>query len=211
MAATFIFGVACNYFPVLGWLVINSGFKFTIPFVNVVFKPWRLYLFALGIPSLLSAIVLSFLPESPKYVFTRGDEARAIKILESIYKMNTGDDEKNLNVSKILEDPEYCEEQAEEDRSVHPLVLMWRQIALLMSRKYVWKTFIACLMQFSIYGSTHGLYMFFPELIDQVSQYENENPHGRNTMCQIYEKAQLNASRSEEFDVVRNFHHKFIT
>lgn len=116
--------------------------------------------------------------------------------------MNTGEDEKNLNVTKILEDPEYYEDKSGDEESVHPLTLMWRQIVQLMSRKYVWKTFIACLMQFSIYGSTHGLYMFFPELIDQVSQYENENPGGKTTMCKIYEHVQFNASNSEIFDAV---------
>lgn len=209
MASTFIFGIACNYFPVLGWIVINMGFKTTIPFINVVFKPWRLYLFSLGVPSLLCAIILFFLPESPKYIFSKGDEEGAIKILKSIYKMNTGEDGDKLNVSKIIEDPEYLEAKAGDEESIHPLVLMWRQIVQLMSKKYIGKTFIACLMQFGIYGCTHGLYMFFPELIDQVSQYQNQNPGGRDSMCKIYEHVQFNASNTEEFNAVSYIEHNF--
>jgi VNT family MFS transporter (synaptic vesicle glycoprotein 2) len=200
MAATFIFGIGCNYFPLLGWLVINDDFHVAIPFLNLIFKPWRLYLLALGIPSLLCAIAMIFLPESPKFVFSRGDEEEALKILKRIYKINNGDDESNFNVTKILEDPEYLEES--NDMTVHPIILMWKQSLQLVSRKYVWKTLIACLMQFSIYGSTHGLYMFFPELIDQVSQYNHENPDGEQTMCQIYEKVQMNASVSDVFNAV---------
>jgi MFS family permease len=200
MGATFIFGVACNYFPLLGWLVINADFKIAMPFLNIVFKPWRLYLLLLGVPSLLCAMVLLFLPESPKYVFSKGNEEGALKILKRIYRMNNGGDDSDFTVTKILEDPEYLEENSN-DEGANAFVLIWRQLGQLMSRKYVWKTFIACLMQFSIYGSTHGLYMFFPELIDQVSQYSQENSETDQTMCQIYEREQLNASASEEFNV----------
>lgn len=138
--------------------------------------------------------------DSSKYF--QGNEEGAIKILQKIYKMNTGDREENLKVKKLIEDPEFSDDFATTDNSEHPLVLMWKQIIQLLSKKYISKTFIACLMQFSIYLSMHGLYMFFPELIDEVSKFKNENPDGKSTMCQIYEKSQSNSSNSDEFNAV---------
>lgn len=71
MAASFIYGVACNYMPILGFAVLNRTFHFHIPLFNIEYKPWRLYLLSCGLPSLVCAIVLLFLPESPKFTFSK--------------------------------------------------------------------------------------------------------------------------------------------
>lgn len=71
MAASFVYGVACNYMPILGFLVLNRTFHFHIPHFNIEFKPWRFYLLSCGLPSLVCAIVLLFMPESPKFTFSK--------------------------------------------------------------------------------------------------------------------------------------------
>jgi MFS transporter, VNT family, synaptic vesicle glycoprotein 2 len=71
MAASFIYGVACNYMPILGFLVLNRTFHFHIPLFNIEFKPWRFYLLSCGLPSLVCALVLLFMPESPKFKFSK--------------------------------------------------------------------------------------------------------------------------------------------
>lgn len=55
------------------------------------------------------------------------------------------------------------------------------------------KTCIACncaifdwiTFQCGIYGSCHGLYMFFPEIVDKVTTYSNQFPAGRATICEV--------------------------
>lgn len=72
MAASFIYGFACNYLPMLGFLILNRTFRFHIPLFDIEFKPWRLYLLLCGLPSLVSAIILLiYIPESPKFTFSK--------------------------------------------------------------------------------------------------------------------------------------------
>lgn len=72
MAASFIYGFACNYLPMLGFLILNRTFHFYIPLFDIEFKPWRFYLLLCGLPSLVSAIILLiFIPESPKFTFSK--------------------------------------------------------------------------------------------------------------------------------------------
>lgn len=72
MAASFIYGLACNYLPALGFLILNRTFHFHIPLLDIEFKPWRFYLLLCGLPSLVSAIILLiFIPESPKFTFSK--------------------------------------------------------------------------------------------------------------------------------------------
>lgn len=92
MAASFVYGVggcsliyktqnnnlqivfpACNYMPILGFFILNQSFHFHVPLFNVEYKPWRFYLLCCGLPSLICAIILMFIPESPKYTFTKVD------------------------------------------------------------------------------------------------------------------------------------------
>lgn len=40
--------------------------------------------------------------------------------------------------------------------------------------------------QFGLFSSCHGLYMFFPEIIDKITAYSNEFPQGHSsTVCKI--------------------------
>lgn len=71
MAASFIYGLSCNYMPILGFLVLNRTFHYHIPLFNIAYKPWRFYLLSCGLPSLVCAIVLLFIPESPKFTFSK--------------------------------------------------------------------------------------------------------------------------------------------
>lgn len=88
MTASFVYGFACNCksnnralialkhisfvdMPILGFLILNRTFHIHIPLFNIEYKPWRFYLLLCGLPSLVCAIVLLFLPESPKFTFSK--------------------------------------------------------------------------------------------------------------------------------------------
>lgn len=71
MTASFIYGLACCYMPILGFFVLNRTFHFHIPIFNILYKPWRFYLLFCGLPSLVCAIVVLFIPESPKFTFSK--------------------------------------------------------------------------------------------------------------------------------------------
>lgn len=69
--ASVINGAACNYLAIVGYFLLNRDFSFHVPLVDVEYKPWRMYLFACGLPSFFCAIGLMFFPESPKFLFSK--------------------------------------------------------------------------------------------------------------------------------------------
>lgn len=71
MVASFVYGVACNYMPALGYLLLNETFRFNIPLFDIEYKPWRMYLLLCGLPNFICAVILAFLPESPKFTFSK--------------------------------------------------------------------------------------------------------------------------------------------
>lgn len=103
MGAAVIFGVGCMVPPALAWLIINKEWEFYIPILDTLYKPWRLYLIACGLPSLFASLSLLAIPESPKYVLRQGNQKEAIAILQKVYSWNTGKKRDTLIVKiKIL-------------------------------------------------------------------------------------------------------------
>jgi len=55
-----------------------------------MFRPWRLFIILNIVPSVLAALVLFFLPESPKFLFNNTKEKEAVEVLRRMFAMNTG-------------------------------------------------------------------------------------------------------------------------
>lgn len=71
--------------------------------------------------------------------------------------------------------------------SENPFVTLWRQTRVLFTNENAKKMTIVCLMQCGLFGSCHGLYMFFPEIVDKLATYSHQYPDGRSTICQVME------------------------
>lgn len=66
-----------------------------------LYNSWRIFLAICSIPSVLVAVFLFFLPESPKFLLTRNDHKKALEVFKQIYATNTGNDPEMYPVSFI--------------------------------------------------------------------------------------------------------------
>lgn len=105
MGSAMIFGITCLLLPLIAFGIINQDWQFYIPIVDIVYKPWRLFLIVCSLPGLLATIALLFLPESPKFVLSKGDQATALKIVQQVNRWNNGKNAE-LNIMEIYEEPE---------------------------------------------------------------------------------------------------------
>lgn len=71
MFSSVIFGGFSLFLPIMAMLLINQKWSFFISVVQVTYKPWRVFLLACGLPSLISGLSLIFFPESPKFTFSQ--------------------------------------------------------------------------------------------------------------------------------------------
>lgn len=72
-----------------------------------LYNSWRIFLAICSIPSVLVAVFLFFLPESPKYLLTRNEHQKALEVFKQIYATNTGNDPEMYPVSFVSVDIEY--------------------------------------------------------------------------------------------------------
>jgi len=59
---------------------------------------WRILLLCNQLPGVIGIIILIFLPESPKYYLSVGEQEKAMKVMERVCRMNKG---KNVTLESL--------------------------------------------------------------------------------------------------------------
>ncbi|XP_058461551.1 synaptic vesicle glycoprotein 2B-like [Malaya genurostris] len=174
MGASFINGIGCLLLPGIAYLVVNHEWEFTIPVLSIVYRPWRLFLVVCGLPSLVCGLALLGLPESPKFVLHQGNMQASIDTIRWMHRVNNGKTVLPLSIDRILADED--DKQFEERCGVlskskgfrAKIELVWEQTAHLFRKPYFNIIAIVCFLHFGTYFTSHGMYMFFPEILNQM-------------------------------------------
>uniref|UniRef100_A0A6M2DWR6 Putative synaptic vesicle glycoprotein 2b n=1 Tax=Xenopsylla cheopis TaxID=163159 RepID=A0A6M2DWR6_XENCH len=200
MGASSIFGFACLALPAIAWLIIKQQWSYYIDFLGYTYKPWRLYMVACGLPSLLCSIALWKLPESPKFLINQGKNEEARKIIAKMYRINTGKSESEFPVSSILDEYVGVDDESASKKKKTFLRTVWNQTAPLFMGEHLKKTIIACTLQFGIFATSNGMYMWFPDIISKMTEFENAHPGVPSTICYVV----TNSSMLREDDDIIN-------
>lgn len=195
MAAAFINALFSIFLPILAWVLINQHWTFQIPFLNITYKPWRTFMLACGVPGFICALLLFYLPESPKYLLSVGRQDKALDALKRIYALNSKSktskgEQTDFNILALVADedtPMNSPDTKSEKNALTTMFLsMWHQTAPLFMRAHIKKTFLASLIQFIIFFSAHGVYMWFPYILNKTMQFTQRHSSSP-CLCEILE------------------------
>lgn len=189
MGASFIFGVGCMLLPALAWLVINHEWSLYIPLIDIVYRPWRLFLIVCGLPGLTSALLLLYIPESPKFLLAEDKQAETIAVLKFIYHFNTGKPKESYQIESVIDNEIVHAKEAKAKLGV--LKSMWNQTAPLFKPPHLRMTMLACFINFGMFATSNGMYMFFPDILNRIVDLTNDHPNYRATICQIVYDSKL--------------------
>ena len=136
-----------------------------------------------GTPSVLCALyMMFFLPESPKFTFSQGNEAATLKILEDIHNSNSG--KEAFKVKSLVKDEEF--QDACERNTKNFFKFMWSQTAPLFKQPHLRNTLTICFIQFCIFNSGNGFWTFFPEIINKIALMKEIAPSQISaSVCEI--------------------------
>jgi len=107
-----------------------------------------------------------------------------------MYKINTGKNKKLLNITSIIEEQESIIIQKQRQQIINKggfsiLKTMYAQTAPLFMKPYLSKTIIACTLQFGIFATSNGMYMWFPDIINRFVEFIDTNPNNSTTICDV--------------------------
>lgn len=161
--------------------------------MDLVFKPWRLFMIVCGMPSVLCGLVMFFMPESPKYTFSQGNEEETLNILGKVYSCNTGKSRESYDVKCLLKDAEFEERK---ERKINLFHFMWTQTVPLFKYPHLKNTMTVCFIQFCIFHSSNGFWTFFPEIINRIAIWQSDSSHVSSTICQILDDTNIISSNN---------------
>ncbi|KAJ3664453.1 hypothetical protein Zmor_000016 [Zophobas morio] len=168
------------YLPGLAWLVLPQEWQFPVSIIDINFRPWRLLLILYTLPCLMCALFMYYLPESPKYLISQGRKKEALDVLRKMYVTNTKKPEDTYDVDEII-----WEDLGDNDvkKNYGMFKTMWKQTVPLFKGALLLKTIFMCYMQFGVFASNAGIFMWYPEILNRMSHYIIERPGSEVSLC----------------------------
>lgn len=93
-----------------------------------------------ALADIMSFIAFLLLPETPKYLMSKGKNKEALKIFAKIYKINIGNSKNTYPISEL-------ESENKQTSKKFAIKTAWQQISPLFTRKYIFKVALVCLLQ----------------------------------------------------------------
>ncbi|XP_050313387.1 synaptic vesicle glycoprotein 2B isoform X1 [Anthonomus grandis grandis] len=173
----------------LAWLIIPAKIGVTTPYF--VYNSWRIFLIVMALPSFVVAILLCFLPESPKFLLTRGKSEEAIEIFKHIYHVNTGNNAEDYPVKHLILEEEYQRALDEKSLQVKKSKFSGMISNIMDNSKQLFVTpilkftMISITINFTFHIGYYGLMMWFPELFNRFDEFSHLRPNETASVCQV--------------------------
>lgn len=136
------------YLPGMAWVILPHSWSHEIPGLGFMFKPWRLLMIIYALPSIITSVLLIFIPESPRYLMAQGRKEDVLNILKKMFVVNTGKDSSAFPAIEIISEGS---NQFTRDTSDGFLVSLWKQTKPLFQQAYVVKTLLLCYLQYAAF------------------------------------------------------------
>jgi VNT family MFS transporter (synaptic vesicle glycoprotein 2) len=162
------------------------------------FHAWNLFLLICTLPAILTGILFILMPESPKYLMAKGNNAKALEVFKKIYKLNSGQSRDNYPIKKLTDDRQIYQKK-------HTIKEAWNQISPLFSMKYATKLILVCSLQLFLMMCVNSLRLWLPEIFQVINDYEYDN-NGTSSICKMLDNMQPTIINEGEICSVVNSH-----
>ncbi|XP_047025917.1 synaptic vesicle glycoprotein 2A-like [Helicoverpa zea] len=150
--------------PLLAWAILTKDWDFSIFGDTIVIHSWNLFLFATALMPLLTGIAFLCLPESPKFLMSRGRNEEAMAVFRIIYQMNTGKPGEEFPVKVLVE-----EKNEQQGRGVAALRGGCAQLAPLFRPPHAKWLFLMCAIHAGCMFGSNTIRLWYPQLAAMIS------------------------------------------
>uniref|UniRef100_A0A182NC28 Major facilitator superfamily (MFS) profile domain-containing protein n=1 Tax=Anopheles dirus TaxID=7168 RepID=A0A182NC28_9DIPT len=172
--AAMFMAIGLIFLPSLAWLVIPLDGQVELHLFGMRYSMWRIYLLLCSLDLILIIAGLLYLPESGKFLLTKGHREKVVQILAKIYHLNQGKPEHTFPVKSITLDAidsAYADEL--ERRTSLGLRYLWEQTVPLFRAPLLWHTLKAGVLMFGIFATSSGLFLWVPDILNTYIQHQD--------------------------------------
>jgi VNT family MFS transporter (synaptic vesicle glycoprotein 2) len=170
---------ALTFCPGVGWIILKfqetTSVSFYISFLSINYSIWRIFLLICSSLSLFIVFFLFHLPESPKFLLYQDRHDEALRILQDIYKANTGST--YFSILKISIDEQLVNRIELGKGNIFKL--LWTQTSPLFRSPLLKHTWKLSFIMFSLFAASSGFYMWTPEILNRMID------HGGMSVCDV--------------------------
>ncbi|XP_059054633.1 synaptic vesicle glycoprotein 2A-like [Achroia grisella] len=169
LLTSLFYTIANTALPLLAWAILTKDWHFYIFGTSFVIHAWNLFLLATALIPLITGLVFFCMPESPKFLMSRGRNAEAMQIFKRIYAMNTGKPMEDYPIKLLVE--EKSEQQAE---GLAALRGGWSQLAPLFRPPHLKWLMLICVIHVCCMFGSNTIRLWYPQLASMIDSGSNE-------------------------------------
>lgn len=161
----------------------------------------------LSLPTLLGGLAFHFLPESPKFLMSRGKNQKALEIFQNIHQSNHHSQESQPYPVVGLANEKYVththhsqsskvEAQTNGTQGTAHKPSMWKgfkngitQMAMIFEGPYLSKCVLIFTIQFGFLWSQNTLRLWLPSILAMVATYEDSTGAAVFDLCTVIESS----------------------
>nr|CAI5835076.1 unnamed protein product [Callosobruchus analis] len=134
--------------PLTAWLILPNKWNFVI--AGYEFRSWNLFLLLCAMVPLIGGICYAFMPESPRYLMSSGNNRKALKVFQKVYTINTGKPKDTFPHPCLVMEGNGTQ-NAEMKRTASELMIKGlKELKVLLHKPYMSRIILACTASFSI-------------------------------------------------------------
>ncbi|XP_063912390.1 synaptic vesicle glycoprotein 2B-like isoform X2 [Zophobas morio] len=183
-----LYSVGNIFLPLLAWALLPLNININV-FEGFELHAWNIFLLICTLPALTSGLFFLIIPESPKYLMSKGNNENALEIFQQIFKLNTRQDPEQYPVKKLKDDKQIYQQK-------YTLKEAWIQISPLFSLRYANKLLLVCLLEFFLMMGTNSLRLWLPQIFQLINDYILENNES-GSFCSMLNTLQSTANNDE--------------
>ncbi|KAH8382694.1 hypothetical protein KR009_004839 [Drosophila setifemur] len=191
--------------PVLALGILPRDWDVQLWGLNI--HSWQIFLFTVGIPSLVCGLVFCFMPESPRFLMAQGRNEEALQAFQQIYQINTRKPKDSYPIKVLMQEVPNRKANKDEaiytiakksleepnnrqDRTIVEILRSGLQHMKPLARKPLLGLALCCfVIQFGIILGMNTIRLWLPQLFASMSEYEAEHSGEdvQASMCTILE------------------------
>ncbi|CAB3235175.1 unnamed protein product [Arctia plantaginis] len=164
---------------VVTYPTLKLDFAAEISLLGIVYRPWRLLIIVLALPSGIGAIAIYFFRESPKFLFNSGKQEEALEVLKYIYAVNHRGSKEEFPVSSLK-----LEEQGTK-KKMSLLKAMYEQSAPLFRSPYLWRSLQLFYIVAVVYITNNSFLIWLPHILNVIRLSMESDVYNSGNICHL--------------------------
>ncbi|KAL0818861.1 hypothetical protein ABMA28_008180 [Loxostege sticticalis] len=157
----------------MSWAILPQKWDFVLSEDYFVLHSWNIYLYVCSIWSLIAGISYYYLPESPKFLLSHGQENEALEILKDIYKTNTGKDKSTFPIQSLSASGTFT--PSSKDTLKKQLTTALFEVKKLFRKPLFGRLTLFSVMTFVCLLAYSSLRLWYPQISTIVENYQKSH------------------------------------